>query len=361
MVVPGPDVAGKPARPNPSRRVAVLIALHNPTGTVAKRQLALRIISREKVNADKEESVMIGSSMRIRSSQTGLTLASLGESQWSLRLPALTIAPGESRQVVWTIDRNDPQRRWGVDREQAKSRPRCGADNGGSMPIFRSRRSRFPTRISRPCSRRACATSGRPARSSRACRPSTSGPTVYRGLWVVDGSFLLEAAAILGRGHDARAGVEYLLGHQKPDGSFEILPHFWKENGIVLWAATRHAVLTQDQDWLRASWPRLQAVVQAIETLRAGLRPTPRPSSSACCPPARSTAGSATRPSPSTRTRTGAWPASRRPSPPRAGWAKTGDAKAWQKPSTTISWPLTARRPRATRATIPQAILMCRR
>ena len=67
------------------------------------------------------------------------------------------------------------------------------------------------------------------------------GPTVYRGLWVVDGSFLLEAAAILGRGQDARAGVEYLLSHQKPDGSFEILPHFWKENGIVLWAATRHA------------------------------------------------------------------------------------------------------------------------
>ena len=49
------------------------------------------------------------------------------------------------------------------------------------------------------------------------------GPTVYRGLWVVDGSFLLESAAILGRGQDARAGVEYLLGHQKPDGSFEIL------------------------------------------------------------------------------------------------------------------------------------------
>ena len=102
------------------------------------------------------------------------------------------------------------------------------------------------------------------------------GPTVYRGLWVVDGSFLLEAAAMLGRGQDARAGVEYLLSHQKADGSFEILPHFWKENGIVLWAATRHAILTQDPAWLRAHWPQLRAVVRAIQTLRARAATDPK-------------------------------------------------------------------------------------
>ena len=102
------------------------------------------------------------------------------------------------------------------------------------------------------------------------------GPTVYRGLWVVDGSFLLEAAAILGRGQDARAGVEYLLGHQKRDGSFEVLPHFWKENGIVLWAASRHALLTQDPAWLRSHWPQLQAVVRAIQTLRGRASTDPK-------------------------------------------------------------------------------------
>ena len=59
-------------------------------------------------------------------------------------------------------------------------------------------------------------------------------------------------------------------------------------------------------------------------------RATPRPSSSGFCLPVRSTAGSATRPSPSIRTPTGAWPASSRPSPPRTGWARPGDAEAWQ-------------------------------
>ncbi len=60
-----------------------------------------------------------------------------------------------------------------------------------------------------------------------------------------------------------------MLSHQKPDGSFEIIPRYWKENGIVLWAATRHAMLTQDKQWLRARWPALQRTVKAIERLRA--------------------------------------------------------------------------------------------
>ena len=104
------------------------------------------------------------------------------------------------------------------------------------------------------------------------------GPTVYRGLWVVDGSFLLESAAILNRAQDARAGVEYLLSHQKPDGSFELMTHYWKENGIVLWAATRHAMLTQDKKWLRAHWPALKRVVKAIVNLRAEAAKNPRAS-----------------------------------------------------------------------------------
>jgi hypothetical protein len=44
------------------------------------------------------------------------------------------------------------------------------------------------------------------------------GPTCYRGLWVVDGSFLMEAVAYLGRTAEARAGIEYLLSFQRDDG-----------------------------------------------------------------------------------------------------------------------------------------------
>ncbi len=95
------------------------------------------------------------------------------------------------------------------------------------------------------------------------------GPTCYRGLWIVDGAFLLEAAAILGAGEQARNGVAYELTTQKEDGRIQSLaPDFWKENGIVLWTCTRHALLTQDKEWLESIWPKLQLVAEFIQTLR---------------------------------------------------------------------------------------------
>jgi hypothetical protein len=94
------------------------------------------------------------------------------------------------------------------------------------------------------------------------------GPTCYRGLWIVDGAFLLEAAAILGAGSQARNGVAYELTNQKADGSIEVMSNYWKENGIVLWTCVRHAQLTQDKAWLEANWPKLQRIAQYIKVLR---------------------------------------------------------------------------------------------
>lgn len=94
------------------------------------------------------------------------------------------------------------------------------------------------------------------------------GPTCYRGLWIVDGAFLLEAATILGAGAEARSGVAYELTHQQPDGRIEVMKNFSKENGIVLWTCVRHAQLTQDQAWLESIWPRLERVAEHIRALR---------------------------------------------------------------------------------------------
>ena len=95
------------------------------------------------------------------------------------------------------------------------------------------------------------------------------GPTCYRGLWIVDGAFLLEAAAMLGAGDQARAGIAYTLAKQKETGAFEVLsPTYYKENGIVLWTCVRHARLTQDKEWLASVWPRLEKTVAYIQTLR---------------------------------------------------------------------------------------------
>jgi hypothetical protein len=78
----------------------------------------------------------------------------------------------------------------------------------------------------------------------------------------------LETAALLGRSQDARAGLEYMLAQQNPLGSAEAPGGFWKANGIILWAAARHAALSQDKQWLRAQWPRLRDTVKAIQVLR---------------------------------------------------------------------------------------------
>jgi len=94
------------------------------------------------------------------------------------------------------------------------------------------------------------------------------GPTCYRGLWIVDGAFLLEAAALLGAGDQARSGVAYEMKYQQPDGGILVIKNYYKENGIVLWTCVRHAQLTQDKAWLESMWPNLERIAEFIKQLR---------------------------------------------------------------------------------------------
>ncbi len=94
------------------------------------------------------------------------------------------------------------------------------------------------------------------------------GPTCYRGLWIVDGAFLLEAAALMGAGDEARSGVAYELTFQREDGRIQVMNNYSKENGIVLWTCLRHARLTQDKMWLESIWPKLTRVAEHIKRLR---------------------------------------------------------------------------------------------
>ncbi len=102
------------------------------------------------------------------------------------------------------------------------------------------------------------------------------GPTCYRGLWVVDGSFLLEAITYLGRAGETRNGVKYLMSFQRPDGGFLLMDGHWKETGIALWAITRHARLTGDKTWLREVWPQCERGVAFIRKMR-GMPPADAP------------------------------------------------------------------------------------
>ena len=120
------------------------------------------------------------------------------------------------------------------------------------------------------------------------------GPTCYRMLAIVDGSFLLEAVAYLGRAEEARAGIQYLLSFQRPDGGFGGLSQgsrYWKESGIVLWAVTRHARLTGDKAWLEGVWPKLEHAVAFIHKLRQRASADPKAPHYGLIPPGFSDGG----------------------------------------------------------------------
>jgi hypothetical protein len=96
------------------------------------------------------------------------------------------------------------------------------------------------------------------------------GATIYRGLWLVDGHFMLEAARYLGFDEAADAGLEALLRRVKPDGSIsgiEHVPHI-KETGIAIATLVRQAELSGHPERLRPRWPVIRAAVAHIEELR---------------------------------------------------------------------------------------------
>ena len=95
------------------------------------------------------------------------------------------------------------------------------------------------------------------------------GPTIYRGLWLADGSFLLEVATMLGYVNDVRSCIDYLTHYQLPGGGFEMIETFHKENGHVMFMMTRHAMLTQDKKWLEKNWSVIQGCIRRINYLRA--------------------------------------------------------------------------------------------
>jgi hypothetical protein len=97
------------------------------------------------------------------------------------------------------------------------------------------------------------------------------GPTIYRGLWLVDGHFLVEAARYLGHDEVADAGVEVLLRRVRPDGSIiQLAEHrYLKETGVAITTLVRQAELSGDLERLRRHWPTITAAVGHIERLRA--------------------------------------------------------------------------------------------
>jgi hypothetical protein len=103
------------------------------------------------------------------------------------------------------------------------------------------------------------------------------GSAVYRGLWMVDGHFLLEAARYLHLDDDARRGLEAVLARAKPDGSIVIMDAeaHHKETGIAIATIVRQCELAGDDETLKRLWPVIRHASDYIETLRDEARALP--------------------------------------------------------------------------------------
>jgi hypothetical protein len=92
------------------------------------------------------------------------------------------------------------------------------------------------------------------------------GPTQYRGLWIVDGNFLLEAARYLGYDQAADEGLRSEWSKQADSGQViaESGGEHWKDTAIAMFTLVRQCELKQDWTFFR----ELEAnVVHALDFL----------------------------------------------------------------------------------------------
>lgn len=98
------------------------------------------------------------------------------------------------------------------------------------------------------------------------------GPTDYRGLWFVDGHFILESVHMMGRQQEAYAGLLSVLANVHPDGSIEIMSPHDKETGIALATIVRQCELMGDEERYKELWPTSRRALGYIRSQREQAR-----------------------------------------------------------------------------------------
>jgi hypothetical protein len=96
------------------------------------------------------------------------------------------------------------------------------------------------------------------------------GPTVYRGLWIVDGNFLLEAARYLGYDKEADEGLLSEWAKQLPTGQVVAGGggEHWKDTAIAMFTLVRQCELKQDWQFFRDLEPNVRRAIDFLQKLR---------------------------------------------------------------------------------------------
>lgn len=96
------------------------------------------------------------------------------------------------------------------------------------------------------------------------------GPTVYRGLWIVDGNFLLEAARYLGYDKEADEGLRSEWSNQSDTG--QVIAgsggEHWKDTAIAMFTLVRQCELKQDWSLFHELEPNVNRAIDFLIGLR---------------------------------------------------------------------------------------------
>lgn len=97
------------------------------------------------------------------------------------------------------------------------------------------------------------------------------GPTCYRGLWVVDGNFILEAARYLGFDKEATEGLRTTWAGQLSTGQVSGGggKEHWKDTAIAMFTLVRQCELSQDWSLLRELEPQVVHGIEFLQSLQA--------------------------------------------------------------------------------------------
>ncbi|MBI4888995.1 MAG: hypothetical protein HY821_00130, partial [Acidobacteria bacterium] len=96
------------------------------------------------------------------------------------------------------------------------------------------------------------------------------GPTCYRGLWVVDGHFILESARYLGYQEEAHKGLRTTWNYQRPDGALDAGggPEHYKDAAIAMFSTVRQCELSQNWADFQQFLPNIRRAAAFLNSRR---------------------------------------------------------------------------------------------
>lgn len=252
----------------PERCYHLLISLKNTGKSNKNFQPLLRCAGVDSVTKEGGR-IRVGDYTTVSSSIGWGNLVIDSAGHYTIGLPAIALKAGETKKLSVTVSRfYDPKIQYSASVAATEKEMQKAA-------AWWTRNSPSATAISVPDKgiQSVLGSSIRNIFQARDIRKGNKsfhvGPTIYRGLWLADGSFLLETATMLNYIKDVRSCIDYLTHFQLKDGGFEMITTFHKENGLVPFMLVRHAMLTQDKQWLQQNWSVIEGCLKRINYLRS--------------------------------------------------------------------------------------------